>query len=81
MQEGHPTVARAERKTVSEAGERYLEHLTRLRQRKPTTLQDYRDYDGKRLLSDVNASSDADRTRTGVSCASPWVRGGIRLGS
>jgi integrase len=44
MQQDVIVVARAERKTVAEAGERYIQHLARVKQRKRTTVQDYRGY-------------------------------------
>lgn len=40
--EGRVGVPRAERLSVEEAGERYVEHLEVVRRRKPTTLTDYR---------------------------------------
>ena len=44
MQEGAVVIGRAERKTVAEAGERYVEHLATVKRRKRTTIQDYRGY-------------------------------------
>ena len=37
-------VARAQRKTIAEAGEHYIEHLRTVKQRKRTTLADYEGY-------------------------------------
>jgi hypothetical protein len=34
----------AERTTIAEAGERYIEHLATVKRRKRTTIQDYRGY-------------------------------------
>jgi integrase len=50
MQEHSVVVGRAERKTVAEAGERYVEHLARVKQRKRTTIQDYRGYLRRHLV-------------------------------
>jgi hypothetical protein len=50
MQEDVVVVARAERKTLAEAGERYVKHLAQVKQRKRTTIQDYRGYLGRHLV-------------------------------
>jgi integrase len=50
MQQDVIVVARAERKTVAEAGERYIQHLARVKQRKRTTVQDYRGYLRRHLV-------------------------------
>ena len=50
MQEGAVVIGRAERRTVGEAGERYLEHLARVKRRKRTTIQDYRGYLRRHLV-------------------------------
>jgi integrase len=50
MQQNIVVVGRAERKTVAEAGQRYLEHLERIKQRKRTTIQDYRGYLSRHLV-------------------------------
>ena len=50
MQEQSVVVGRAERKTVAEAGERYIEHLARVKRRKRTTIQDYRGYLRRHLV-------------------------------
>jgi hypothetical protein len=44
MHEGAVVLGRAERKTVGEAGERYIEHLARVKRHDRTTIQDYRGY-------------------------------------
>jgi hypothetical protein len=44
MHQGAVVIGRAERKTVAEAGERYVEHLATVKRRKRTTIQDYRGY-------------------------------------
>jgi integrase len=50
MQEGAVIIGRAERKTIAEAGERYLQHLTTVKRRKRTTIQDYRGYLRRHLV-------------------------------
>jgi integrase len=50
MQEGAVVIGRAERKSVGEAGERYIEHLARVKRRKRTTIQDYRGYLRRHLV-------------------------------
>jgi hypothetical protein len=50
MQAGAVVIGKAERKTVVEAGERYVEHLATVKRRKRTTLQDYRGYLGRHLV-------------------------------
>jgi hypothetical protein len=46
MQEGAVVIGRAERKTIAEAGERYVQHLATVKRRKRTTVQDYGGYLG-----------------------------------
>ncbi len=53
-------VSRAERKTVGEAGVVYLEHLETIKQRKPTTMADYRGY-LRRHLEPYFATRTLDR--------------------
>jgi integrase len=50
MGEKTVVIGRAERKTVAEAGERYLEHLATVKQRKRTTIEDYRGYLRRHLV-------------------------------
>jgi integrase len=50
MQEGAVVIGRAERKTIAEAGERYLENLTTVKRRKRTTIQDYGGYLRRHLV-------------------------------
>ena len=50
MQEQSSPIGRAERKTVAEAGERYVEHLATVKQRKRTTIEDYRGYLRRHLV-------------------------------
>jgi integrase len=50
MGETTVVIGRAERKTVAEAGERYLEHLATVKQRKRTTIEDYRGYLRRHLV-------------------------------
>jgi hypothetical protein len=42
MAEGTVVAGRAERRTIAEAGERYVAHLATVKQRKRTTIEDYR---------------------------------------
>jgi hypothetical protein len=50
MGEQTVVIGRAERKTVDEAGARYLEHLATVKQRKRTTIEDYRGYLRRHLV-------------------------------
>lgn len=50
MQEQFVPIGRAERKTIAEAGERYVEHLATVKQRKRTTIQDYSGYLRRHLI-------------------------------
>jgi integrase len=50
MQEGVVVIGRVERKTIAEAGERYLQHLTTVKRRKRTTIQDYGGYLRRHLV-------------------------------
>jgi integrase len=50
MQGETVVVGRAERKTVAEAGERYVEHLATVKRRKRTTIADYRGYLRRHLV-------------------------------
>jgi hypothetical protein len=50
MQEQTVVIGRAERKTIAEAGERCVEHLTGVKQRKRTTIEDYRGYLRRHLV-------------------------------
>lgn len=50
MQEGAVVIRRAERKTVAGAGARYVEHLATVKQRKRTTIEDYRGYLRRHLV-------------------------------
>ncbi len=50
MQERAVVIGKAERKTVAQAGERYVEHLATVKQRKRTTIQDYRGYLSRHLV-------------------------------
>jgi hypothetical protein len=50
MQEETVVIGRAERKTIAEAGERYVEHLATVKRRKRTTIQDYHGYLRRHLV-------------------------------
>jgi excisionase family DNA binding protein len=50
MGEKTVVIGRAERKTVGEAGERYVDHLAFVKQRKRTTIEDYRGYLRRHLV-------------------------------
>jgi hypothetical protein len=50
MQEQSVVIGRVERKTVAEAGERYVAHFATVKQRKRTTVEDYRGYLRRHLV-------------------------------